>query len=738
VSKRSKQAAKTTDIPSEPPASRWRDALILSVIVLAGLGLRGAYLAELVHKPDYDAPLRDALYNDYWAHGLVTGDWTPPAGQVDPQIPTTPYFRPPGYAYFLAAVYWVTGPGYLGPRLVQMVLGLVNIVLAFFVGRAVFNRVVGLIGAALIGGYWGLIYFEGEFHPKALLVALLLLLVLVLHGWVRRPTFWRVALAGFLLGLVALLRSNVLLFAPVLLIWVAWVLRRRGALRRLPLTAGVLGAALVAPIVPATIRNYVVGHEFVPISTNGGINLYMGNNPQTSLVTPELPEVEQLITRAGWSLFRWAEVVHGVALQEGRPMTHTEVSDYFTQRALAFIRTHPLESLGYAVKRVALLWGPQEISNNKVDGIEHARSRTLWWLPGFPTVLAGFVFGLLLWWADRRASRRSGPPADDTGRARGESGVLMLLFVLAYSASFVPFLVAGRYRVPYIPLLLLFAAYGLWRLGQFVTARRGRALLLGVVGWGAAWGLAHIQIVPYKPDLGSWYLDRATAYTQKGALDPAIREYRAAIEANPDFPVSYAALAATLTLKGDHDGAIAAYRAAVARAPRSAEMWQALAKLLHEKKQLDEAIQAYRAAAEIAPNSSDTWYQLGRALGTKGADADALGAYRRVLDLNPQSSQARVNAAIILQKQGDLAAAVVEYRRAIADEPNLFEAHYNLAGALRTQGDLDGAYREISLALNIQPRHPAAQSALKMLQEERQQASSQPTTGRVGTSNPTK
>jgi len=701
-------------------ARPWNDRAILGVILLAGLALRGAYLAELVHKPDFDSPLSDAQYHDYWARALVTGHWTPPKGLPDPQIQATPYFLPPGYPFFLAAVYRLAGQGYLAPRLVQMAIGLVNVILAYLVGRAIFHRVVGLIGAALVAGYWGLIYFEGEFHPTPLLVALGLLLVWVGHGWARRHRFWRAALVGLLLGLFAVLRSNVLLVAPVFVAWAAWVGWRTGMRWRRGLAhALAFCAALAAPIAPVTARNYVVGHELVLLSANGGINLYIGNNPQASPVTPRIPEVEQLITRSGWNLFRWPEIVQAVADQQGRSMTHSQASRYFAGRAWEFIRARPATALAYAGERALLMWGPREVSNNKVDAFEHARSSALWWLPGFPAVLAGFIVGLVLWCADRQRARRSGAKLDAEARARGQGVVFLLLFVAAYSFSFVPFLAAGRFRVPYIPLLLLFGAYGVWRIAQLAWVRRFGAALWGLAGWGAAYALASIPFVSYQPDLGSWYLDRATAYVQKGELEPAIAEYRAAIEANPDFPESYAALAGALVERGDFEEAVATYRRAIRMAPRSAEMRRALAALLHDLSRFDEAVPEYRAVLDISPKNADTWYQYGRALEATRADAEALAAYRQAVELEPTLGEARVNLGVLLQKGGDLAGAAAAYRGAIEQVPNLLEAHFNLATVLATQGDLEGAIREVSTALHIQPQHAAARDLLGYLQEQR-------------------
>ena len=87
----------------------------------------------------------------------------------------------------------------------------------------------------------------------------------------------RLLVPGFCLGLAALAVANILLFLPMALLWVI-VARRalpwpRRLLNALPL---LLGASLV--IAPVTLRNYLIGDDLVLISSNGGINFYLGNN----------------------------------------------------------------------------------------------------------------------------------------------------------------------------------------------------------------------------------------------------------------------------------------------------------------------------------------------------------------------------------------------------------------------------------------------------------------------------
>ena len=191
------------------------------------MALAGGYLAHMLNAPDFAAPTLDPQLNDYWARALVTGDWTPPEEADDPEIRSTPYGRPPGYPYVLALVYRLSGGSYLAPRVVQMALGLVNVLLLFMLGRAVFGRAVGLIAAALMAVYWAFIYFEGELNSPVFVVFLALLLLHVMRLWRKDGgAGWALA-AGVVLGLLALMRPNALLVGGAVVLWFGWVAVRR-------------------------------------------------------------------------------------------------------------------------------------------------------------------------------------------------------------------------------------------------------------------------------------------------------------------------------------------------------------------------------------------------------------------------------------------------------------------------------------------------------------------------------
>ncbi|MEE8525631.1 MAG: glycosyltransferase family 39 protein, partial [Thermoanaerobaculia bacterium] len=454
---------------------RRRERWALALIVVLGAGLRLAYLVEIRDAPDFAKPGRDALYHDYWARAMLSGDWTPPPGKADPEIRTTPYMRPPGYPFFLAAAYGVSGGSYAGARAVQMLLGLVNAVLAWVLGRRLFGAATGLTFAALMATYWIFVYYEGELHAPVLAVLATLLLLLAFRHWSDSPTRGRALAAGAVLGGFALARPNVLVVLPFLLGWAFWVLRRRGERRRLVTAAAMVGLGVAIAVAPVTLRNRLAAGDRVLITTNAGINLYLSHNPEADGVTSIIPELGQLTGLAGWTCFEYPELVRGVGRELGRSpqaFEHSDASRYFFDRAVDWARRHPVRTLTSAIERALLFWGPAEVSNDEVVHFDRASSPVLRTVPG------GFAFVLALAVAGgagafltfRRRDVANGEVAD---RQRFEAWFLVVAFVAGYFASVLPTLAASRYRVPVIPCLLLFAAWGLVRWAEFW--RRGEA-----------------------------------------------------------------------------------------------------------------------------------------------------------------------------------------------------------------------------------------------------------------------
>src|SRR5436305_1873403 len=159
-------------------------------------------------------------------------------------------------------------------------------------------------------------------RPLLLAILALALGARLAHLWaVRTRPGIKVWLgAGLLLGVLALLRENALLVLPFLLP-IAWHLedRWKGLARR----GGAMVAGLLLALLPVAIRNGIVGGDFLPTTSQGGVNFYLGNHAgadgtyQPIVPGKQVPELER------------KEPARVAAQALGRPLSAGEVSRYW-------------------------------------------------------------------------------------------------------------------------------------------------------------------------------------------------------------------------------------------------------------------------------------------------------------------------------------------------------------------------------------------------------------------------
>jgi tetratricopeptide (TPR) repeat protein len=582
---------------------------ILFGLLLLGALLRGLYLSEFVHYPDFKVPHVDADFHNYWARGLAFQQWTPPAGNPDPLIRTTPFFRPPGYPYYLALIYKLTGPGYLWPRILQMILGLLNVFLAFLLASRYFGRVCGLIFAGMMSTYWIFIFFEGEFQEPVLMVLLVLLAAMLLMDWADRRRPLQALIAGVLIGLAGLIRPNSLLLLPAVLLWMAWILwRRTGRIERrtLGVSAGAVLLAAFLVILPATLRNWIVAHDFVPISSNGGINLYIGNNERADgIVRGALPDIGVLDT-----CYDWPEIVGNIERKLGRSLTHSEVSDYFTRGALRWMEGHPLRVVGLLWRKTLLFWGPLEPQDNKEVDEDRKAAPVLRFLPwSFALALGLGAAGLIIYLWERRRGRagRDLPrPGEDRSAPAGverqwELVVLLLLVVLVWYVSYLPFAVCSRYRVPVIPVLLLLGAFLLQRLVRRLAEHdyRTSGIYLGALA--VCLIPAHINFARYENSPARWHYQRGSAYIALGRPTEAMREFQEAIRYDPGYVSVYNDLGATLASGRRYEESIPYFRESIRLEPGNPQAHSNLAAAYEVTGRLEQSLAEYQEALRWKP-----------------------------------------------------------------------------------------------------------------------------------------
>ena len=537
------------------PSRQARAWLPAALVFAAALAVRLGHVLALRESPYFARPVLDAETYYWAARALAAGEgWAEPV-----------YWQPPGYPYFLAAILWVAGPGFLAPRLVQAVLGALTAALTCAIGTRVFGRAVGLGAGLAVALYGGLIYFDGELLAPSLAICLQMA---TLYCAMRAPEE-RGGLGWLAAGLLAGLTAVVTAPALVLLAVLALAARRRAPWL-------LLGAVIA--IAPVTLRNWSQGGELALISSNAGINLYLGNNPRSEATVAMRPGRD-------WQALVRAPRLHGVS-------GAVPASRFFVRRVVAYATSDPSGFLVLQARKLRLLLGGTEIPRNQE--IYPARA----WSPVLRALLwkvpwLAFPFGLLLPLAviGLGVAWRHAP-------VLAASTVLLGLTVAA-------FFVTARYRAPLIPLLALFAAAAVrW---AAVEARPGSRAIAGGVGL-AAYLLANLGQGPMPRHMN---LD-----AEQG-------------------------LAHWLERAGRRDEALALYERLAREAPASFDAWYGVAQLATVLGQPAKAERALVMIRSLEPEFLDTALVLARVALDAGCGAEADTFARRAVALDSRSDLAR-------------------------------------------------------------------------------------------------
>jgi hypothetical protein len=185
---------------------------------------------------------------------------------------------PPGYPFFLAAIYKVAGHSEFSGKLGNVAIGVALTGFTYLLGRLLHGEAVGLVGAAMIAVWPNLIFSTGILGSDLLaacgFVAAIWLGMRGDSGPV--PGWARTVLLGLVIGWMVLVRpvSLILLASLGLWWWIGSHSFKRAIVRVAPLVL------IVGLIVGAwTVRNYVQFGEVITIATNGGYNFWQTNQP---------------------------------------------------------------------------------------------------------------------------------------------------------------------------------------------------------------------------------------------------------------------------------------------------------------------------------------------------------------------------------------------------------------------------------------------------------------------------
>jgi hypothetical protein len=488
------QSVPDSDSPAEPPGpppiqasvgNHWQPRILLFLLIL-GFGLRIAYI-RLIDTP----PFSDMADYETMALNLLEGK-----GLIMSDLYKA--YRPPLYPLWIAAVYQWRGIEPFNVYLTQCVMSILTVVLAYLFTYWVFApapqgragpdiadtdverhkdkaRTIALMSAALFCFDETSIFFCGQMLTETLFTLLFLAWAYLLVRGVFRPSLPLATAAGIIGGLGILTRPNLL---PILVGGTYWFFRasrnyyhpppsdwRRFSLLDSPFAPPfvmVLYASLVVSF--WTMRNEAVVGQLVPVSTNQGVNFYLGHHEDF-----------------GYNSFGNKEGIR-MGLRARGSYDELVESKIFTLIALQYIHAHPWEDLMNNLSKVYHLYLAPA---SPISAIEPWK-----WLSYLDSPYRPWP------WETQHRELRFWPVREENGEVRMPSyeryfwqeGRLPLLFwgwpliyltvagiiwslrgrervkfpllvILIYTVILMVYFANARFRAPLLPFLYPFAAY---------------------------------------------------------------------------------------------------------------------------------------------------------------------------------------------------------------------------------------------------------------------------------------
>lgn len=622
-----------------------------AALLLGAVALRVWSAAALLRDLRVREPVLDGLHYLELAQRLARGEgW--PAG---------PIFMTPFYPAVLSALFRAGAPPVPAVVALQTVLGIATLVLLFFTVRRDLGAPAAWGAAALFALCGPAIAMESQVLTESLL---LFLAVAAVWLWPRagRPA-WGLFAFGIVAGLLTMGRGVFLLLpAAALGLWWWRALRgtgERGAGRpprshgrtrdvdlALRATAAVAAGVLLA-LLPLAVHQTRATGRLTLLTLNGGLNLYLGNNPWARGLYSLPPGID---------LEADPTAARSASMQAGREMTLAEADRFWARRAVEFLTDRPGRALGLLGRKALLYLSPEEIPQIETYALLRRDVLPLRFaVVDFRWILPAFGLGLAAAWSRRRhgAGRRSA--GSDHGGGGGGAGAgaavagasasagpgggaplrlepYLLLVAVGWIAT-IAFFATGRYRIPFLAGFLGPAGLGLAALIHAIRARRPRPALIAVP-----------VIVAVQALLPGYAKTRAEAHD---AYQIGIR----------------------LARTGKPAEALEAYRTAARLAPEEGMAWHGIGAALVKLGRPAESVEAFRTALERMPNSPVTHYNLGAVYGRLGDDAAALAEFRRAVEIDPYEPSFRSDLGVALARTGRTEEAIAEFRRVLERHP---------------------------------------------------------------------
>lgn len=489
---------------------------LVGAILLVAMAARAAYLgAYLRELPNASHPQNDA--REYWEMGrdLYQKGWLL-SGEG-------PFYQAPLYPYALAALH-CGGIHRVEPALrLQSLIGVLSILLIYLLARRMATPAWSSSAALLAGLGRYLLFFESKILATSLGIFLFIGFALLYVVWIQRQRVGWLIGAALLLSLSTLCSANLIFVLPFVLLHAAgpWrmAVSSKRALRRAVARALIFLGAFAAGVLPATLRNIVIGGDFVPISANSGVTLYMGTN---SRAQGGLTPVEGLSNDIAQQKQGSIALASQLA---GRELSPSQASSFWVHKMLDWIAKNPGRFLLLEGKKLiwSLYWAPPAV--NYSAHFEEQLLPPIRFLAPFSAIALFLGLSAIPFFLIRRTR---------------ETSFLLCLFA-GYLLLSLVYYASDRFLAPILPILAILGVLSLNEVWKTIGAGaiQNRRRFDGVLLW-----IAASAVLAFNPwlswnaqrEIGMGWYNLGIFYAEQKQPDEAMQAYLEAQKHISDFP----------------------------------------------------------------------------------------------------------------------------------------------------------------------------------------------------------
>ena len=557
------------------------------------------FVRETCNQPFFVIPLNDCAEYHSQAVSELQGN-------------ETYFWKPHLYVEWLKMIFRLLGTNFHYVRYFQALFSLGIVLMTYFIGIRFLSPRFSLAASILIALNGPLLFVNAQMLPTGLGTLLgLLSLLLFLISFERRPYLY-LFLSGIACGLAVLALPNMVVFEAVFILSCLFTSETPKPIKIKFVSVFLLITGFIMVLFPDICKRHRFTKEWHLFSSNGGINLYIGNNPNIR---------KTLSIRAG---FEWEELAC-LPYRNGAK-TKLEAERYFLRKAEEFALEQPFLFTKNLFYKMGLCFSAEEIP----------RTFDLYTLREY-----SFLLSLLVWkWKSFAFPFGIICPFALTGMWFSKNTPRfkqMILLIFLYLLSVGIIFPGYRYRIPLLPLFSILAAEGFRVLISLNANKRS--------GY-AAFCFFFILINYPAPPLSSFSAYKAemnnltgSFYDYYGNRAEAMEFYKKSVNSDDSYYEGHFSLARAYRRENKFNEAIGEYKKVLELLPRHEPALRELAVLLSSTGDFRGACLNLNQLISLHPDDPENYSLLGGVLFQAAEYDTALHAFEQALKINPENAQ---------------------------------------------------------------------------------------------------